>query len=98
MYKEIVGRGIVSPTYFFYSMTFTEASQLMSAIYEQEKAEWEKIRMQMYVVAQGNSTEEITPQDVIKFPWEEETTEVEDEQAELRRLNEEAKKMTLQKH
>lgn len=47
-----------------------EASTLFDCLEYADKAYWEMARMQMYITAQVNSTKRLTPQDIMKFKWD----------------------------
>lgn len=98
-----MGRGGVSPTHFFYSMTFGECAAYLRGMRIQQREEWERVRRLAYVVAQVNSTKVLEVEDVMRFPWddEEDMTEEqrmqikENEERELKELRERAKKVVL---
>ena len=72
MYGIIVGRGGVSPAYFFDRMTFPEASAFIDGWHEERKDRWEQVRRIIHSVYQVNSRTELDLEDVLKFPWDEE--------------------------
>lgn len=43
-----------------------------------ERPEWERTRFLAYCNIQSNSTKRISPQDIIKFPWEKESDNTEE--------------------
>ena len=43
-----MGRGGVSPTHFFYEMTFAEAAAYMRGLHLRERDEWERTRWMMW--------------------------------------------------
>ena len=47
LYEEIVGRGGVSPAYFFDSMTFVECAAFLRGMRRKERAELENTRLVM---------------------------------------------------
>ena len=75
LYEEIVGRGGVSPTHFFYDMTFGEAAAFMRGLDLREKADWERTRKVMWAVVQSQSTKRIGLKDVQRFPWDDDYVE-----------------------
>lgn len=58
-------------------MTRYELNALFDLIHYKDKTSWEQTRMQNYITAQVNSTKKISPQDLMTFPWEEDS-EVDD--------------------
>lgn len=71
LYEEIVGRGGVSPAYFFYKMTWAEAAAYMRGRELREREEWERTRRVMWaVMVPYAKNRDFEPSDVIKFPWE----------------------------
>lgn len=71
LYEEIVGRGGVSPAYFFYRMTWAEAAAYMRGRELREREEWERTRRVMWAVMVPHAkNRNFEPSDVIKFPWE----------------------------
>ena len=85
-----MGRGGVSPSHFFYDMTFSEAAAFLRGLQRKEKEEWEKVRRIAYYIVQVNSTKEWTPQEVMPFVWDEKKEVVVDE-SEIERLRNIAK-------
>lgn len=71
LYEEIVGRGGVSPAYFFDSMSLGECAAFLRGMHRREQDAWERTRMLMYTMCQVNSTKELEPTDVLRFPWDE---------------------------
>lgn len=94
LYEEIVGRGGVSPSHFFYDMTLTEASAFMRGLQRKEQDEWERTRQLAYRIVQVNCTKELTPKEVMPFVWDKKE-EVEVDETELERLRELSKKIKL---
>lgn len=72
MYEEVVGRGGVSPEYFFDSMTLNECAAFVRGMNRKEQEAWERTRMLMYAVVQVNSTKSLTPSKLLPFPWDKE--------------------------
>lgn len=103
LYEEIVGRGGVSPTHFFYDMTFGEAAAFLRGMQRKERESWEQTRRIMHMIAQVNSTKDLDPEDVIRFVWDgDDLTEEQkermrmDEEKELEELRKRAKKMNYE--
>lgn len=78
-----MGRGGVSPSHFFYDMTFPEAAAYLRGMESKEKHEWEKIR----VVMGGLGKE-------LNLPWDKGGV-VEVDETELERLRELSKNIKL---
>ena len=94
LYEEIVGRGGVSPAYFFYRMTFAEAAAFMRGRELKEREEWERTRRVMWAVLVPHSKKRnFEPDDVIKFPWEKDSVDTSEvDEGELERVRNLAKK------
>lgn len=91
-----MGRGGVSPTHFFYEMTWAEAAAFMRGLHLRERDEWERTRRLMWAAIMPHSKKKLDYQDVIKFTWDEDyvdTTKV--DEGELERIRELAKKIKL---
>ena len=91
-----MGRGGVSPTHFFYEMTWAEAAAFMRGLHLRERDEWERTRRLMWAAIMPHSKKKLDYQDVIKFTWDEDyvdTTKV--DEGELERIRERAKKIKL---
>jgi len=52
-------------------MTVCEASAIMDAVSDKEKAEWEKTRWLGFITAASQGAKLDKPQDLIRFSWEE---------------------------
>lgn len=92
MYEEIVGRGGVSPAYFFEEMDFQECIVFMKGMKRKERAELENTRLIMWAVLQSQSRRSLELSDVMKLD-DEENVEREVNQKELEELRKRAKKM-----
>lgn len=92
MYEEIVGRGGVSPAYFFEEMDFQECIVFMKGMKRKERAELENTRLIMWAVLQSQSRRSLELEDVMKLD-DEENVEREVNQKELEELRKRAKKM-----
>ena len=91
-----MGRGGVSPTHFFYEMTFGEAAAFMRGMQQKERDEWERTRRLMWAAIMPHSKKELEYQDVMKFSWDEDyvdTTKV--DEGELERIRELAQTIKL---
>lgn len=66
---------------------------LMENLYLVDKADWERTRNLAYIIAQVNSKKKLSPEKIMKFPWDSESsgdhTRLTDE--EVARLEEERK-------
>lgn len=94
LYEEIVGRGGVSPSHFFYDMTFGEAAAYMRGYHLRERDEWERTRQIAYMIAQVNSSKELSPTSIMPFPWDKEKT-VEVDEKEIDRIRSIAQNIKL---
>ena len=81
-----MGRGGVSPTHFFYSMTLREAAAYLRGLERKDRQSWEQVRM--IACAMGGK---------VKFPWNNENSEQRQEidQKELERVKNLAKTIKL---
>ena len=96
LYEEIVGRGGVSPSHFFYRMTFGEAAAYMRGLQLREREEWERTRWMMWAAIMPHCKKKLEYQDIMKFTWDKDyvdTTKV--DEGELERIKELAKKIKL---
>lgn len=93
-----MGRGGVSPIHFFYHMSMYEAASYLRGLERRSRDEWERTRRIVYTIAQVNSTKELSPENVLRLPWDnEEVTEeqMQQNEEELKKLRERAKTMTI---
>lgn len=96
LYEEIVGRGGVSPSHFFYEMTFAEAAAYMRGLNLKDRDEWERTRKIMWAAIMPHSKKKLDFQDIMKFPWDEEYIDTKKvDEGELERIRELAKKIKL---
>ena len=95
LYEEIVGRGGVSPTHFFYEMTFPEAAAFMRGLQLKEREEWDRTRKIMWAAIMPHSKKKLEYQDVIRFSWEENTDNGNIDERELERIKKIAKNIKL---
>jgi len=49
-----------------------ELEALMDNLYLVDKNNWETTRTLAYIIAQGRSTKKLSPEKIMKFPWDEE--------------------------
>ena len=66
-----MGRGGVSPSHFFYDMSFAEAAAYLRGLDRRDRIEWERIR----VILGGLGQE-------LKFPWDETSVEIDKNEVE----------------
>ena len=92
LYEEIVGRGGVSPAYFFDSMTFVECAAFLRGMRRKERAEFENTRLVMWAVFQSQSRKSLELDDVMKLEDENEPKK-DISQEELKELRKRAKQM-----
>ena len=91
-----MGRGGVSPSHFFYEMTFAEAAAYLRGMHLRERDEWERTRRLMWAAIMPHSKKKLDFQDIMKFVWDDEyvdTTKV--DEGELERARSRAKKIKL---
>lgn len=86
LYEEIVGRGGVSPAYFFDCMTFSECAIFLRGMRRKERAEMERVRLLMWSIFQSQSRRRLDVEDVLRLDDERETSD------EAERINEEEMK------
>ena len=79
-----MGRGGVSPTHFFYAMTFGEAAAYLRGLEQRDRMAWEQTRQLM----RGMGKE-------WKLPWDEERSEVVIDEKEVEDLRERIKKVKI---
>ncbi|WP_455758804.1 hypothetical protein [Phocaeicola coprocola] len=92
LYEEIVGRGGVSPAYFFDSMTFVECAAFLRGMRRKERAELENTRLVMWAIFQSQSRKSLELDDVMKLEDENEPKK-DISQEELKELRKRAKQM-----
>ena len=56
--------------YFMDKMENWELYELYQTIEYADSNNWEQTRAMMYVIAQVNSKKRLSPEDIMKFPWE----------------------------
>ena len=97
LYEEIVGRGGVSPAYFFDCMTFSECAIFLRGMRRKERAEMEKIRLLMWSVFQSQSRRRLDVENVLRLDDERETSDEAERinEEEMKELRERAKKIKL---
>lgn len=78
-----MGRGGVSPSHFFYDMTFAEVNAFLRGLDKREKATWEKVRLLCGALGRE-----------INFPWDK-SEPVEVDEKEIERIKELAKNFEL---
>lgn len=92
LYEEIVGRGGVSPAYFFDSMTFVECAAFLRGMRRKERADFENTRLVMWAIFQSQSRKSLELDDVMKLEDENEPKK-DISQEELKELRKRAKQM-----
>lgn len=92
-----MGRGGVSPSHFFYEMTFAEAAAFIRGRNHQEQEEWERTRRIMWaaIMPHSKNPKNLDVRDVLKFTWEESESCTEVDERELERIRNIAKNMKL---
>lgn len=97
LYGIIVGRGRVSPAYFLDSMTLDEVDAYLEGWEEERHERWEMVRRIAHSVFQCQSTRQISPEDVISFPWDDQDGDTQAPTAEeVMRAREEARRIQEQ--
>lgn len=82
----------IAPSYVLDEMETYEMSALIENLWMKNKDSWEQARMISYITAQCNSTKQMSPDDILKLPWEnriehhETQEEIQDVISEMRRL------------
>lgn len=74
-------------------MKIYEATEYLGSLQYKDKTGWEQTRQLAYVMAQVNSTKKITPQDVMRTPWDEEKNPVEVTDEDRERLTQKAEEV-----
>lgn len=77
------------PLYFMDKMKSYEIRLILESRQYRFKDEWERFRVISYITAQGNSTEKLSPEDIITFPWDKKTI-IETSEDDLERLRRKA--------
>ena len=96
LYEEIVGRGGVSPAYFFDSMTFSECAVFLRSMRRKERAEMERVRLMMWSVFQSLSRRRLDVEDVLRLNNEHDSHETERiNEEDMKGLRERAKSIKL---
>lgn len=80
----------LAPDYVLDRMEYYEIEALMEFRYLKEKSSWEQVRELAYITAQVNSSKTITPETIMKFPWDKKIEVVETEE-DIRSVMEEMK-------
>lgn len=71
MYALIVLEAGIAPDYFLDSMQMYEVKAVLENLQHKNKTGWEQARMISYIIAQTNSTKQLSPTDIMKFDWDE---------------------------
>ena len=71
MYALIVLEAGITPDYFLDSMQMYEVKAVLENLQYKNKTSWEQARMISYIIAQTNSTKQLSPTDIMKFDWDE---------------------------
>mgnify|MGYP006945389788 CR=1 FL=1 len=79
-----MGRGGVSPSHFFYEMTFSEAAAFIRGLERRDRQTWEQTR----IIASAFGAK-------FKFPWDDEENHTEIDKNEIKDLRERIKKVKL---
>ena len=97
LYEEIVGRGGVSPAYFFDCMTFSECAIFLKGMRRKERAEMERVRLLMWSVFQSQSRRRLDVEDVLRLDDERKTSDDTERinEEEMKELRERAKNIKI---
>ena len=60
----------MSPEYFLDRMTLPEADAFLEGWEERRREQWERVRSVCHAVIQSQSTKPLDPEDVMRFPWD----------------------------
>ncbi|WP_244205932.1 hypothetical protein [Parabacteroides acidifaciens] len=60
----------LDPGYVLDRMEFYEIEAILEKLHCVNRDSWEQARLISYVMAQSNSTKQLKPTDLIKFPWD----------------------------
>lgn len=71
-------------------MTLNECAAYLRGMQNKEQSAWEQTRMLMYAIVQVNSSKDLSPKDVLPFPWDDDAIEELDEES-INKLRERAK-------
>lgn len=71
LYALIVLEAGITPDYFLDSMQMYEVKAILENLQYKNKTGWEQARMISYIIAQTNSTKQLSPTDIMKFDWDE---------------------------
>lgn len=83
----------IEPHYVLDEMKFYEVEAIMENLWMKDKSSWEQARLQGYITAQCNSTKKLSPDDIMKFPWEKSEIHI-DTKEEIKAMEEEMKAYT----
>lgn len=82
--------GNIDPEYFMDKMQMYELSPILRSFHKRNKESWEQSRFIAYVVAQTNSTKQLSLTDIMKFDWDESKKENTISTEDIDRLKEKA--------
>lgn len=77
------------PLYFMDKMKSYEIRTILESRQYRFKDDWDRFRTTAHIIAQANSKEEISPDDIMKFPWDKKVV-IETNEADLERLRKKA--------
>ena len=90
MYRILCVEGRLDPITLLEELRPSEAMEHVSLLNYSDREGWEQARMISLVIAQINSKNTITPQSIMKFPWDEQPEKVEVTAEDIKRLKEQA--------
>ena len=77
------------PLYFMDKMKSYEIRSILESRQYRFRDEWERFRTTAYIIAKANSTQDLSLEDIMKFPWDKKTV-VETNLDELEKLRKKA--------
>ncbi len=70
-YSLLIAEAGIAPDYFLDRMQMYEVKAVLENLQHKNKTGWEQARMISYIIAQTNSTKQLSPTDIMKFDWDE---------------------------
>jgi hypothetical protein len=74
IYSFIVGKRGIDPNYFFDEMEASEIGLILEAYEDEFKNNWEQTRAIVHAVISSQSSKPVSPEEVLKFNWDNEST------------------------
>ena len=70
IYRILVIECGLNPEYFLDRMEPYEIRAALDGARFKNRESWEQTRLMAYISAQSNSTKQLKPEDILKFPWD----------------------------